>query len=292
MVQNSNPEIPLNTPSDEAKKPNKRVGKKIMSERQEKEMAESNGNGKNAQTTLMAGGIILSIGLAGISGIFQLMNPRGDITAAEYRLSAGLAAEEARIQHEIDELKAERSNLASNQEVHHVVDDIKEIKTHAGDFVKLDTYKEYGIRVDKSIDSVNNLIKLLQADMVTRAEHLQHWKQYDDVIAVLRSQVLDINKDYSPKEAVKATIDQLGARVDILSSRLSKDEEQTYGTYNPGKQLENLQSQLNDLRKQLGELIIAMNSGGGSSAIGPFTGGGQRVTPVLPLAPAPVTPSR
>jgi hypothetical protein len=81
-----------------------------------------------------------------------------------------------------------------------------------------DVHLEFASRKDKDTDRLQAQVDSIRGDLVSRSEHQQHWNEINDRISALREQVAELRRDFS-------------------------------GSYNVGKQLENLQRQVDDLRK-------------------------------------------
>jgi DNA repair exonuclease SbcCD ATPase subunit len=241
--------------------------------------SNSNGNGKFNQwhIVLMAMGIILSIMISALNGFWSLANPREDIKAIEQRWSTALYNTEQRLGSEIVEIKNFKWTMAPGIDLDRLREDFKDAKNDQKSLLTRDEHKEYVLRKDKDTDYLASQIKDIRGDLISRPEHLQHWKEVDDRISAIRGQLSDLAKDYASKDVVKQSTSELNERMTALSNRLTKNEEQMFGTYNPGKQLENLQTQLNDMRRQMQDLAAVL---------------GQKTTTPLSLMQVPPTPSR
>ncbi len=104
-------------------------------------------------------------------------------------------------------------------------DDIKEIKQElqaeidklGRDKMTLAEQHEYALRKDKDTDRIDGEINSIRAGLVPRSEHEQHWREQLDAINVLRDQVGGLLKEVN-------------------------------GSWDIGKQLENLQKEIDDMR--------------------------------------------
>jgi DNA repair exonuclease SbcCD ATPase subunit len=104
-------------------------------------------------------------------------------------------------------------------------DDIKEIKQElqaeidqlGREKLTLAEHREYVMRKDKDTDRIDGEISTIRADLVPRAEHEQHWREQLDQLNVLRDQVSGLLKEVN-------------------------------GSWDIGKQLDNLQKEIDDLR--------------------------------------------
>jgi hypothetical protein len=123
---------------------------------------------------------LASIILALIGLFWSVANPRDDIKLIKQELQA-----------EIDQLGRDKLTLAE----HH----------------------EYVVRKDRDTDRIEGEITTIQAQLVPRAEHEQHWREQLDRINVLRDQVVGLLKEVN-------------------------------GSWDVGKQLDNLQREIDDMR--------------------------------------------
>lgn len=102
-------------------------------------------------------------------------------------------------------------------------DDLKQIKTdlkaEIDRMLPTSVHKEFVIRSDRDIIRLDNSLSKVLDGMVPRAEHEQHWKENDSRIVALREQVMEIRREFS-------------------------------GSYNIGKQLDNLQDQIKALQSK------------------------------------------
>ncbi len=104
-------------------------------------------------------------------------------------------------------------------------DDIKGIKQElqseinqlSRDKYTVAEHVEYALRKDKDTNRLDGEINTIRADMVPRAEHQQHWSEQSDRINVLRD------------------------RLDALLKEVN-------GSWDVGKQLDNLQREIDDMR--------------------------------------------
>jgi hypothetical protein len=104
-------------------------------------------------------------------------------------------------------------------------DDIKQIKQEfqaeidqlSRDKLTLAEHHEYSLRMDKDTDRIEGEINTIRAGLVPRAEHEQHWREQLDGINVLRDQVGGLVKEVN-------------------------------GSWDIGKQLDNLQKEIDDMR--------------------------------------------
>jgi vacuolar-type H+-ATPase subunit I/STV1 len=104
-------------------------------------------------------------------------------------------------------------------------DDIKQIKQElqaeidqlSRDKLTLAEHHEYSLRKDKDTDRIEGEISTIRAELVPRAEHEQHWNEQLDRVNVLRDQVSVLLK-------------------------------QINGSWDIGKQLDNLQKEIDDMR--------------------------------------------
>ncbi len=104
-------------------------------------------------------------------------------------------------------------------------DDIKQIKQELQaeiDQLNRDKFTnaehiEYALRMDKDTDRIDGNINTIRADLVPRAEHEQHWSEQSVRINVLRDQLDALLKEVN-------------------------------GSWDIGKQLDNLQREIDDMR--------------------------------------------
>jgi hypothetical protein len=104
-------------------------------------------------------------------------------------------------------------------------DDIKQIKQElqaeidqlSREKLTLAEHHEYALRKDKDTDRIDNEINALRAGLVPRSEHEQHWAEQNDRFSTLRDQIVELRK-------------------------------QINGSWDVGKQLDNLQKEIEDLR--------------------------------------------
>jgi hypothetical protein len=104
-------------------------------------------------------------------------------------------------------------------------DDIKQIKQElqaeidqlAREKLTIAEHREYGLRKEKDFDRIDNDVNTIRAGLVPRAEHEQHWNELSDRFSTLRDQIIELRK-------------------------------QVNGSWDVGKQLDNLQKEIEDLR--------------------------------------------
>lgn len=101
-------------------------------------------------------------------------------------------------------------------------DDLKQLKADLradiDKMLPISVHTEFVIRADRDLKRLETgLIKATDA-VVPRVEHEQHWKENDARIVALREQVMELRREFS-------------------------------GSYNIGKQLDNLQDQIRVLQK-------------------------------------------
>jgi DNA repair exonuclease SbcCD ATPase subunit len=104
-------------------------------------------------------------------------------------------------------------------------DDIKQIKQElqaeidqiGRDKVTLAEHREYTVRKDKDTDRIDGEINTIRAGIVRRAEHEQHWAEELERINALRDQIVELRKQFT-------------------------------GSWDIGKQLDNLQKEIDDMR--------------------------------------------
>ncbi len=107
-------------------------------------------------------------------------------------------------------------------------DDIKQIKQElqaeidqlGRDKLTLAEHHEYVTRNDKDTDRIDSEISLMRAGVVPRAEHEQHWAEQNERFNTLRDQLGELRK-------------------------------QVNGSWDVGKQLENLQKEIDDMRNRI-----------------------------------------
>lgn len=87
-------------------------------------------------------------------------------------------------------------------------------------YLPLSVHAEYSARIDKDTQRLEQLYVLLRADVVPRTEHTQHWAEADKSVSYLRDNVVELRKDIS-------------------------------GSYNIGKQLDNLQDQIKAMQGKI-----------------------------------------
>jgi hypothetical protein len=104
-------------------------------------------------------------------------------------------------------------------------DDIKQIKQElqaeldqlAREKLPIAEHREYALRNDKDTDRIDGDVNTIRAGLVPRSEHEQHWTEQNDQFSTLRDQIVELRK-------------------------------QVNGSWDVGKQLDNLQKEIDDLR--------------------------------------------
>lgn len=94
-----------------------------------------------------------------------------------------------------------------------------DIESELKAMVSRDMYGAYLIANDKQVDLLRSGVIEMRRGMVSREEHIQHWKEIDDKNANNREQIMELRRDFT-------------------------------GTYSIGDQLKNLQKQVDDLRSR------------------------------------------
>lgn len=87
-------------------------------------------------------------------------------------------------------------------------------------YLPLSVHTEYSARIDKDTLRLEQLYIGLRGEVVPRAEHMQHWVEADKSVSYLRENVVELRKDIS-------------------------------GSYNIGKQLDNLQDQIKAMQGKI-----------------------------------------
>jgi uncharacterized protein YhaN len=103
-------------------------------------------------------------------------------------------------------------------------DDIKQIKQElqseidqlSREKLTLAEHHEYVTRKDKDTDRLDGEINTMRAQVVPREEHVQHWKEQDDRFDTLRDQVAALTKEVNGSWDVGKQLDNLQREIDIL----------------------------------------------------------------------------
>jgi chromosome segregation ATPase len=151
-------------------------------------------NGTNTwQVALMAGALILSVG----TGLLTLLNPRDDIK----QVKQDLASEITKNEREIEQMR----NM---------------LRDTAADILKADVpireHEEFKLRLDQRAMALDDAIKTLRTDQVTRSEHQQHWAEIDARINSLRDGLNELRHDYSANFTVGDALKRLQTEIDNL----------------------------------------------------------------------------
>jgi hypothetical protein len=103
-------------------------------------------------------------------------------------------------------------------------DDIKSIKQElqaeidqlSRDKLTLAEHHEYVTRMDKETDRLDGEINTMRAGVVPREEHVQHWKEQDDRLDTLRDQITALTKEVNGSWDVGKQLDNLQREIDVL----------------------------------------------------------------------------
>lgn len=144
----------------------------------------SNGNGRPGSSNVVPWvSIVIALG----AGFWAVANPRDDIKSERID--------------RIDGLRQQRMDIDS---------ELKRVITR-------DQYNEFVLREDREISRVQSTLDEMRKGLVSREEHVQHWKEIDDKHDSLRQQVYELRRDFT-------------------------------GSYNIGDQLKSIQKQIDDIR--------------------------------------------
>ena len=158
-----------------------------MVQRNGKTVANGNGNGYGGSQIFPIIAIMISIVSPIVVFALSAINPQADMK--QERVDRSEAIRQVRM--DID----------------------REIKA----LVTRDMYGAYLIANDKQVDLLRAGVIEMRRGMVSREEHVQHWKEIDDKNSNNREQIMELRRDFT-------------------------------GTYSIGDQLKNLQKQVDDLR--------------------------------------------
>lgn len=170
----------------------------------------SNGNGNNALTTGIAAGALL----VSLIGMFWT-NSKGDVNSVKYELREDINRAEDRV---MKELSLMRTSGAA------VVDKLLPVAEH----------KEFKEKTDRGIEQNNQDIRSLRGDLVSRAEHQQHWNDMNERISKVNEALMEERK----------------IRADDVNA-IRKD---VGGTYTLGDVVKQLQDQIKQLNLRLDQL--------------------------------------
>jgi hypothetical protein len=103
-------------------------------------------------------------------------------------------------------------------------DDIKSIKQElqaeidqlSRDKLTLAEHHEYVTRMDKETDRLDGEINTMRVGVVPREEHAQHWKEQDARFDALRDQVTALTKEVNGSWDVGKQLDNLQREIDVL----------------------------------------------------------------------------
>jgi chromosome segregation ATPase len=166
---------------------------------------KSGGNNLNGVLTP----VIAAVSLAASIGVAFWTNSKGDVASVKQELREDIRNSEDRVMREIGVLR-------------------ELIQTKV---VYKDEYREFMFRVDKLNDIYKDQIKAMQADLVPRSEHMQHWAEFTD-----RLNALNISLQQERQER---------------SSSINDMRKEFGGTYTASDQLKNLQDQIKQLNGRL-----------------------------------------
>lgn len=129
----------------------------------------------------------IAVGIAIFSAFWAVANPRDDIK----------------------QLKADEQNALTD--FRHEV---------AGTYETLMQHAEFAKRKDGDTDRMEKQIVAIQADLVSRSEHQQHWAEQSEKVAVLRDQVNELYKELNGSANIGKVLDNIQTRVNTLSDIL------------------------------------------------------------------------